>query len=593
MDSNESVHERHLHASAAKAVGLIQYFPGIFVLRHYKASWLIHDLYAGIVLATMLIPVGIAYAVASGLPGVYGLYATVIPLFAYAIFGPSRVLVLGPDSSLTAIVLTVILTTTAADPSRAIAVASMMALTAGGICLIAGIAKLGFVTELLSKPIRYGYMNGIALTVVISQLPKFLGIDNLSHDPVHGLIQSLSGISLGLNNWISTSIGIFTLTVVLIFRRFSKVPVFLIALVISTSAVILFDLNTRNHVAILGSIPKELPSFSFPWIFQTDWIPVLIGGMAIAFVAMADTSVLSRSLSARNGDLIDQNQELIALGVANIAAGLFKGFAVSSSSSRTPIAVIAGAKTQLAGVVGAFSVGLTLLWSPRFLEYVPQSALAALVMVAGWSLFEVKDLKRIYRIQKWEFWLSIFCLVSVVIFGVISGIVLAIFVAMFEFVWAAWRPHSAILGRVEGMKGYHDLKRYAHAQQIPGLILFRWDAPLFFANVELFNKLLSEAIERSGDVKWVVVASEPITNIDVTASDSLYALNKRLQNLEIRMIFAEMKDPVKDKLKQYEIFGTFGAESFYPTVGSAVKAYLDSHAVQWHDWQDRKDIGQQ
>lgn len=568
--------------------GFRRWLPGLALIQTYKLSWLYRDFFAGLVLSTMLVPVGIAYAVASGLPGIYGLYATIVPLLVYALLGPSRILVLGPDSSLTAIVLAVVLASAEGDPLKAVTLASMMAIVAGLLCLLAGIARLGFVTELLSKPIRYGYMNGIAITVMISQLPNFFGLPASTDNPINSLFTTVLSLLKLQANWMTLAVGITTIAIIFLLKPFKRVPGLLIAVLIVSGIVGYFDLSSTHHVLTLGAVPQGLPHFSIPWIEARDVIPVLMGGFAIALVSFADTSILSRSYAARHGGYADQNQEMIALGAANLATGFFQGFAVSSSSSRTPIAHVAGAMTQVTGLIGAIVVSLFLIIAPDSLKYLPDSALAAVVLTAAWSLFEISDLKRIYRIQKWEFWLSMFCFASVVTFGVIAGITLAIIVAIIEFLWESWRPHSAILGRVDGLKGYHDITRHAGAKQIPGLLLFRWDAPLFFANAELFQQRLLAAVAKSqGPIKWVVVAAEPVTNLDITASDALAELIKILKQSNIKLNFSEMKDPVKDKLKRFELFDEIGQDAFFPTVGAAVKKFIEMHAVEWKDWEDR------
>jgi MFS superfamily sulfate permease-like transporter len=315
---------------------------------------------------------------------------------------------------------------------------------------------------------------------------------------------------------------------------------------------------------------------------------VLIGGLAVALVSFADTSVLSRAYAARTRTRVDPNQEMVGLGAANLAAGLFQGFPISSSSSRTPVAEAAGARTQLTGVVGAISVALLLLAAPDLLRHLPSSALAAVVIASAIGLIEVTDLRRIFRIQRWEFWLSIVCTVGVAVLGVIPGIGLAIVIAVIEFLWDGWRPHSAVLGRAEGLKGYHDIQRHPEARLIPGLVLFRWDAPLFFANAELFHDRVLDAVAASPTpVRWLVVAAEPVTSVDVTAADVLAELDESLHAAGIELCFAEMKGPVKDKLKRFGLFARLGAETFFPTVGAAVGAYLETHAVDWVDWEDR------
>ena len=565
--------------------------PGLLTFRQYKVTWLVHDVVAGVVLTTMLVPVGIAYAVASGLPGICGLYATIVPLLAYALFGPSRILVLGPDLSLAAVILGVVFPLSGGDPARAVALAGMMAVVSGIVCILAGVARLGFVTELLSKPIRYGYMNGIALTVLISQLPKFFGFSVEDDGPLRELWAIGSLVVDGKSNWAAFAIGAGTLAVVLLLKKSTPFPGILVAVAGATAIVALLDLEARADVSVLGSLPQGLPTFAVPWITYSDIVPVLIGGGAVALISFADTSVLSRTYAARLGIKVDANQEMVGLGAANLAAGFFHGFPISSSSSRTPVAEAAGAQTQLTGVVGALAVALILLLAPTLLRHLPYAALAAVVIASAIGLFEVADLIRIFRIQPWEFWLSIACFVGVAVLGAIPGIGLAIAIAVLEFLWDGWRPHSAVLGRAEGVKGYHDITRYPNARQIPGLILFRWDAPLFFANAEFFKERILDAVAKSpSPVRWVVVAAEPVTSVDVTAADTLADVDKALLDVGIELRFAELKDPVKDKLKRFGLFAKFGEEKFFPTIGAAVSSYLESHQIHWIDWEDETSM---
>ncbi len=545
------------------------------VLREYQLGWLRNDIVAGIVLSTMLVPVGIAYAVASGVPAIYGLYATIIPLIAYAIFGPSRILVLGPDSSLAPIILGVVLPLSAADPGRAVAIASAMAVVAGVVCILAGVARLGFITELLSKPIRYGYMNGIALAVLISQLPKLFGFSIDSMGPLRDLVAIGTALIQDKANWPGTALGVGTLLLILVLKAHKRMGAILVAVVVAMLVAGWFDLSERYGVKVLGTVPQGLPDFAIPWLRTSDLIPILAGGVAVAIVAFADTSVLSRTYAARTGSRVDPNQEMVGLGAANLAAGLFQGFPISSSSSRTPVAESAGAKTQMTGVVGALIVALVIVAAPNLFRDLPYAALAAVVIAAAIGLFEFKDLARIYRIQNWEFWLSILCTAGVAIFGAIPGIGIAILLAVIEFLWDGWRPHWAVLGKPEGVDGYHDMARYPAAKRIPGLVLFRWDAPLFFANAELFSQCVLDAIAASPTpVRRVVVAAEPITSVDVTSADALTELDQTLKARNIELCFAELKDPVKDKLKRFGLLADFGESRFFPTKESAVSSFL-------------------
>jgi len=568
--------------------GWSRWLPGLQTLRSYEMAWLRHDIVAGLVLTTMLVPVGIAYAVASGVPGIYGLYATIVPLLAYALFGPSRILVLGPDSALVAVILAVVMQQSGGDPMRAIALAGMMAVVSGIVSIAAGLARLGFITELLSKPIRYGYMNGIALAVLISQLPKLFGFSVEGDGPLIKLWRITTAVLDGMANGTTFAVGAATLAVILLLKDSKRVPGILVAVVGATVVVGVLDLATRAGVSVLGSLPQGLPAFAIPWITYADIAPVLIGGCAVALVSFADTSVLSRVYAARTRTYVDPNQEMVGLGVANLAAGFFQGFPISSSSSRTPVAEAAGARTQLTGIVGALAVALLLLVAPDLLRNLPTSALAAVVIASAIGLIEVADLRRIYRIQRWEFWLAIVCTVGVAVLGAIPGIGLAIVIAVIEFLRGGWRPYSAVLGRAEGVKGYHDITRYPDARRIPGLVLFRWDAPLFFANAELFHDRVLDAVATSPTpVRWLVVAAEPVTSVDVTSADMLAELDEALHAADIELCFAEMKDPVKDKLKRFGLFARLGEELFFPTMGAAVSRYLKTHTVEWDDWEDR------
>nr|WP_262413534.1 sulfate permease [Paraburkholderia sp. UCT2] len=553
----------------------MRWLPGLTVLKTYRLSWLPNDLTAGLVLTTMLVPVGIAYAEASGVPGVYGLYATIVPLLAYALFGPSRILVLGPDSALAAPILAVVVQIAAGDPSRAIAAASMMAIVSGLFCIVMGLLRLGFITELLSKPIRYGYMNGIALAVLISQLPKLFAISIEERGPLRDIVSLVQAIADGKSNWYSFAVGAGSLVLILFLKRFEKLPGILIAVIVATLCVTVLHLDSLG-VKVLGKIPQGLPTFALPWVTDADLVKILLGGCAVALISFADTSVLSRTFAARFRSRVDPNQEMVGLGAANLAAGLFHGFPISSSSSRTPVAEAAGAKTQLTGVVGALAVAALLMAAPNLMRYLPNSALAAVVIAAALGLFEITDLKRIFRIQQWEFWLSMACFAGVAVFGAIPGICFAVVIAVIEFLWDGWRPHYAVLGSVEGLRGYHDLQRYPHAQRIPGLVLFRWDAPLFFANAEQFQERLLEAVAESpAPVRRVVVAAEPVTSVDVTSADMLRELTRTLDERGIALHFAEMKDPVRDKLRRFELTDLIGDACFHPTVSSAVDSYVE------------------
>ena len=364
------------------------------------------------------------------------------------------------------------------------------------------------------------------------------------------------------------------------------------AVVGATVVTAILDLAVTHGVPVVGPLPQGLPRFELPGITFSDIPPLVAGGAAIALVSMADTSILSRTFAARRGIRVDQDQELLALGAANIATGFFQGFSVSSSSSRTPVAEAAGGRTQLVGVVGALAVAALIMFLPWLTTNLPSATLGAIVIVACWAIVDIPVWTRMWRLRRDELVLSFACFLGVALLGVVPGILVAVVLALLDFVWRAWRPHSAVLGRVDGLKGYHDLERYPDARLVPGLILLRWDAPLFFANAEMFRDRVLEAIEiAAAPTLWVVVAAEPVTDIDLTAADMLAELLVELEAKGMTFAMAELKDPVGDRLKRYGLYERVGREHFFPTLGSAVEGYVAASEVEWVDWEERMRPG--
>ena len=566
--------------------GLASWLPGLWVLRHYQRAWLTRDVGAGFVLTALLVPAGMGYAQASGLPAVHGLYATVAGLVAYAVFGPSRILVFGPDSALAPMIATVVVGHAAGDPERAVALSSMLALFTAALCVGAGLAKAGFLTDLLSKPVRVGYLNGIALTVLVTQMPKLFGFSAGTYDVTHGIAAFARGVLAGETRPPALIIGGCCVAIILLTRRFTpRVPGVLIAVILATVAVTALDLGAA--LSVVGVVPHGLPLPAFPRVRLGELGELLVAAAGIALVAFADTSVLSRTFAARTGQRVDPNRELIGLGLANLAAGLFRGFPTSGSASRTPVAESAGSRTQLTGLVSALLVVVSLVAAPTLLRNLPTTALAAVVIAAALNIFDLGALRVFYRVRPADFVLSMVAFLAVAGLGVLNGIGIAIAVSLLDVVRRAWRPHDAILGRSAGVKGYHDVRRYTDAKQIPGLLLFRWDAPLFFANAETFRTRILAAVDAAAaPVRWVVVAAEPITDVDTTAAETLEELDAELATRGAELAFAELKDPVKDRLQRYGLEKRIGREFFFPTLGVAVKAFLSRHPVDWVDWEE-------
>jgi high affinity sulfate transporter 1 len=554
----------------------------------YRRAYLPRDIFAGIVLTAILVPAGIGYAEAAGLPGIVGLYATIVPLLAYAVLGPSRILVLGPDSSLLPLVAAAVLPLAGGDDARKVALAALLAAIVGVMVISAGVARLGFLTELLSAPVRVGYLNGIAVIVLVGQLPKLFGFEITGDSLVERAQSFVDGIRNGATEPVALAIGIASLVIILGLRRWQpRIPGIFVAVVGATLVSAALDLATDPGIDVVGTLPTGLPQFTVPPLNVADILALVPAAIGIALVAATDTSVLSRTFAIRRGDEVDSDRELIALGGANLATGFFSGMPVSSSASRTPVAEAAGARTQLTSVVGAVAIGGMLVFAPSLLADLPSSTLAAVVIAAALTLVDIPFMVRLWRIGAGEFWLALAGLLGVAFVGVIQGVFLAVVLSLLAFVRRAWAPHDAVLGRADGVKGYHDLHYYPDARQVPGLLLYRFDAPLFFANADVFRARVRERIRVAPTpVRWVVVAAEPITDIDTTAAQVLDELEAELKGRDIALAFAELKDPVRSRLRRYGALTDVPDDRFFPTVGSAVTGYLKATGQSWTDWTD-------
>jgi high affinity sulfate transporter 1 len=543
---------------------------------------------AGLMLTALLVPAGMGYATAAGLPAQAGLYASVAALVAYALVGQSRVLVLGPDSSLTPLIAAAVLPLAAAGAAgddRRLALAGLLALLVGAILLAGGLARLGFVSALLSKPIRLGYLNGIALVVIVGQLPALFGFSVDGDGLAPGVAAFVSGVRSGEVVPAAAAIGVGALGVVLAMRRaVPRAPGLLVAMVTATTIVWLFGLG---DVPVVGALPGGLPAPAWDLLGWGD-VGQLIGpALGIAVVAFADTGVLSRSVAASAGREVDASSEMRALGVANLACGVGGGFPVSASASRTPVARASGARTQVAGLVAAAAVAVILVAAPGLTRYLPSSALAAIVIAAVVSIVDLPDTLRLLRLDPTEFGLSVLAFAGVAVLGVLQGIAAAVTLSLVVFVVKAWRPHVAELVRVDGRKGYHDRARHPAGRQVPGLVILRFDAPLFFANAEMFAEAVRAAIAGSRPpVRWCAIAAEPITDVDTTAAEMLERLDDELAAAGIRLVFAELKGPVKDRLRRYGLGVRFAGRLGFPTLGTLVSSYVSANKVVWSDWTD-------
>lgn len=562
---------------------LTRALPGAAALRDYRPAWLGKDVVAGLVVTTLLIPQGMAYAELAGLPAITGLYTTVLALLGYAVFGPSRVLVLGPDSSLGPMIAATVLPLVVAggSPESAVAHASVLALMVGAITVLAGLCQLGFVADLLSKPTQIGYMNGLALTILVSQLPKLFGF---SVDGDHLIAQAIAfveGVADGQTVGAALAVGVACLTLILVLRRLWPLfPSVLAAVVLAIAAVVLLDLGDSG-VSLVGELPSGFPPFTLPTV-PLDDLPLLVGGaLGIALVSLTDTISTASVFAEKTGAEVDGNREMIGIGAASIGAGLFQGFPVSTSGSRTAVAFQSGSRTQLTGVVGAAAIVLMLVLAPGLLRNLPQPALAAVVIAASLSLADIAGLRRLRRQRRSDFVIAVVAFLGVAVLGVLAGIGVAVGLSILNVFRHLWWPHQAILGRSGHLSGYHDTAFHETTEHLPGLAIYRFDAPLLFANARTFRDQVRRIAAVQPPPREIVVVAEAITDVDTTAADMLEDLEGELARTGSRLVFAEMKDVVRRKMQRYELARTLTEQSFHPTVRTAVEAYERSSGAHW------------
>ena len=570
--------------------GLKDFVPGLAMVGSYDRSWLGKDVVAGLVLSALLVPQGMAYAELAGLPPVTGLYTSILCLLGYAVFGPSRVLVLGPDSSLGPMIAATItpLVLANGDPGRAVAYAAVLSLLVGLVMTIAGLAHFGFVADLLSMPTQIGYMNGLALTIIVGQLPKLFGF-SVDAD---GLIEEARGFLAGLADQAAdptaATIGVASLAGILLLQRLlPKIPAVLAVVVVAAVTVNLLDLQDSG-VDTIGVLPQGFPPFTVPTVPWGDVPELFLGAVAIAVVALADTMSTASSFAARRGERVHGDQEMIGIGAANLAAGLFQGFPVSTSGSRTAVAEQAGSRSQVTGVVGAAVITVVLVFATGLMQYVPQPTLGAIVIAAALSLADIPATRRLWRQRRTEFILSMVALLGVALLGVLPGILLAIVLSILNVFRRVWWPHTAELGRVPDLAGLHDTASYPHSELLPGLVVFRFDAPLIFANARTFGDEVRAMAEERPGLRWVLVAAEPVTDVDTTAADMLADLDEWLNARDVSLVFAEVKDPVRAKIQRYELERTIDPAHFYPTLDAAVEAYIAQTGESWREPQEEQ-----
>jgi len=562
---------------------MFRWVPGLQAIRSYRREWLARDVVAGVVLTTLLVPQGMAYAELAGLPPITGLYTSILCLLGYAVAGPSRILVLGPDSSLGPMIAATIFPLIAAkgDAKRAVALASLLAIMVAAIMILAAVAKLGFIADLISKPTMIGYLNGLALTILVGQLPKLFGFKVEADSFIGEITGFVKGLANGEAVAAAAAVGIAGIVLILVLQRWlPKVPAVLIMVVLAIAATTVFNLADHG-VSLVGVLPKGFPPLTIPHVSVSDLGPLFAGALGIVLVSLADTISTASAFAARTGQEVNGNQEMIGIGVANLAAGLFQGFPVSTSGSRTAVAERSGAKTQLTGVVGAALIILMIVLVPGLFKNLPNPALAAVVITAALSLADIPGTVRLWRQRKVEFGLSIAAFLGVALLGVLPGIAIAVVLSILNVFRRAWWPYDTELGRVDGLEGYHDVHTHPEARHLPGLVIYRFDGPLFFANAKTFRDEVRRLAKASPPPTWIVIAAEPVTDVDTTASDVLEDLDEELNAQGISLVFAELKDPVRDKIERYGLTRTIDPRHFFPTIEAAIGAFREETGADW------------
>ena len=548
---------------------IAHWMPGLGTLATYKASFLPHGLAAGLTLGAVMVPVGLAYGELAGLP-LAGLYGSMLPLLAYALFGSSRQLIVGPDTAMAALVAVVVVPLAPGDPGRLALLAAGLGVMVGMLCLLGGVLRLGFVANFLSKPVIVGFMHGLALVIVVAQLPKVLG---LKSDGETTLEQAVSLLHrLGDTNFISLGIGIGTFAAILLCRRFApRVPGAVLALAVSGLAVVLLGLD-KQGVAVVGRIPTGLPGLSLPAVTLADFEALLPVALVAALLSFSDTVVTARAFAARNRYRIDANQELLAIGAANLVSGLSQGLPISASDSRTAVAEAAGGRTQVTSAIAAVVVAGVMLWLAEFLYYLPSAALGGLLVASAWGLCDTAEVRRLWRFRGISLAGALVTMLGVVALGVMEGILIGVVFSLVLLLRALAFPPDAVLGRTPG-GSWHDTAHRPDAVPVRGLLVYRFSAPLFFANCTLFrDRIVAQVDAASPPVSGVVIDGGAIHDVDLMGCETLAELEEELRERGIRLAFGNLRDRVKKDILRGLDLTTADDDLTFPSVAEAAQA---------------------
>jgi SulP family sulfate permease len=555
---------------------LARTLPGLESLRGYERRWLRGDVFAGITVAAYLVPQVMAYAEVAGLPAVTGLWAAVGPLAVYALLGSSRQLSVGPESSTALMSAVAIGALAGTTPGGAANAAAALAVAVGAMCVLGWLGRLGFLANLLSRPVLVGYMAGIAVLMVVSQLGKVTGI-RVEGESVLAELRSAAG-HLGELHLPTVLLAGATLVLLLLgHHALPRIPGPLVAMLLGAATVTLFGLD-RFGVAVIGPIPPGLPTPSLPDLRTLDVATLLPAALGIAVVAYSDNVVTAHAFAARRREEIDNGQEFLALGVANLSAGLLHGFPVSSSGSRTVIGDSTGSRTQLYSLVALGTVLVTVFFLGPVLSRFPTAALGAVVVYAAIRLVDVGELRRFARFRRSELALALATTFSVLAFDVLYGIAVAVTLSVLDLLRRIAKPHDGVLGYVPGLAGMHDVDDHAATRQVPGLVVYRYDSPLFFANAENFRRRALGAVDGAdGDVEWFVLNCEAVVEVDLTGVDALEELRETLDDRGITLALARVKQELRHDLEAAGFLEKVGEHLVFPTLPTAVAGYVDAY----------------
>ncbi|MFH7598963.1 sulfate permease [Streptomyces racemochromogenes] len=544
--------------------------------RGYRRTWLRGDLLAGVTVAAYLVPQVMAYAGVAGLPPVTGLWAALPAMLLYALTGSSRLLSVGPESTTALMTAVAVGPLAAGDPVRYAALSAALALVVGLLCVLAWAVRLGFLADLLSRPVLVGYLAGVAFIMIVDQLPRLTGTQGGGSGFFPEILTFLR--HLGGVHWPTALLGLACL--VLLFtlpRLWRPLPGPLVVLGLATAAVAVLALDDRG-VDVIGAVPTGLPGFALPR--PADLTGLVLPALGVLLVGYTDVVLTARAFTRRDDPHpLDANRELLALGAANLGAGCLHGFPVSSSASRTALAEAAGARTQSYSLAGAVCVAAVLLFLGPLLTHTPAAALGAIVVYAAVRLVEVGQFRRLAAFRRRELLLALGCTLGVLALGILHGVLVAVALSVIELLARVARPHDAVEGMVPGLAGMHDIDDYPTAHTIPGLLVYRYDSPLFFANAEDFRRRALAAVDaQPGPVHWFVLNTEANVEVDITALDAVEALRTELVERNIVFALARVKHDLRTPLDAYGLTAAVGPDRIYPTLPTAVAAYR-----RWQD----------